>query len=152
MLWDLLLVTLAKGVSAAAQPVLRWRARTEGPRQRARIADMPTTPIAEAHAGIRVRIAGTVEALRARAPEPSRTGAFLVRDGSGAAALVQPASAAGIYASDGSPAARPGDGTRVDVCGVARAVDAALDREVADGAVRLVFAGSERDPLFVLHR
>jgi hypothetical protein len=146
MLWDLFLVTVAKGVSAAAQPVLRWRARTEGPRQRARIAGMPTTPIAEAHAGVRVRIAGTVE------PLPSRTGAFLVRDGSGAAALVQPASAAGIYASDGSPAARPGAGARVDVCGVARAVDAALDRELAHGAARLVFAGSERDPLFVLHQ
>ncbi|MCU1281369.1 MAG: hypothetical protein JWM53_4915, partial [bacterium] len=91
MLWDLLFVSLAKGVSAVAQPVLRWRARTEGPRQRARIAAMPTTPIAAAPSGLRVRIAGTVT------PLPSRTGAFLVRDGSGAAALVQPASAAGIW-------------------------------------------------------
>jgi hypothetical protein len=146
MLWDFLFVTLAKGVAAAAQPVLRWRARTEGPRQRARIGDMPTTPIADAHDGLRVRIAGTVE------PLPARTGAFLVRDGSGAAALVQPASAAGIFASDGSPAPRPGAGEVVDVCGVARTVDAALDRELPPGAARLVFAGSERHPLWVLRR
>jgi len=146
MLWDFLFVSLAKGVAAAAQPVLRWRARTEGPRQRARIGDMPTTPIAAAAAGVRVRIAGVVE------PLTSRMGAFVVCDASGAAALVQPASAAGIFAADGSPTGRPSAGETVDVCGVARAVDARLDRELAGGDARLVFAGSERHPLYILRR
>ncbi len=147
MLWDLLFVTLAKGVTAAAQPVLRWRARTEGPRQRARIAAMPTTPIAEVAAGVRVRVAGIVE------PLPARTGAFLVRDGSGAAALVQPAAAAGIWSHDGAAADRPAAGEHVDVVGVARASDKALDRELGGaGHARVVFAGSERHPLYILRR
>jgi hypothetical protein len=149
MLWDLLFVTLAKGVTAAAQPVLRWRERTEGPRQRARIAAMPTTPIADVVAGPRVRIAGAVE------PLASRTGAFLVRDGSGAAALVQPASAAGIWSSDGQAVAPPAAGDHVDVVGVARAADARIDRELVGAAAadtRVVFAGSELHRLFILRR
>ena len=144
-MWDLLLVTLAKLVSAVAQPVLRWRARTEAPRQRKRIATMATTPIAAAAAGARVRIAGVVEAAGS-----SRSAAFFVRDAAGQRALVQPGAAAGVWSRDGSAASVvPGD--RVDVVGVARAASRAIDRELDEHAdARLVFAGSEAHPLFII--
>ena len=145
-MWDLLLVTIAKLVTALAQPVLRWRARTEGPRQRKRIAAMATTPLAEARAGVRVRVAGVVE------PAASRSGAFFVRDGDGTRVLVQPASAAGVWSGDGATLAAVAPGDRVDVVGVARAPDARVDRELGDGGARLVFAGSEAHPLFVIRR
>ena len=146
-MWDLLLVTLAKLVSALAQPVLRWRARTEAPRQRKRIAQMATTAIGAATAGARVRIAGTVE------PAGVPGAAFFVRDEEGARALVHPAAAAGVWASDGTvlPAVAAGD--RVDVVGVGRAPDRRVDRELGDGGgTRLVFAGSEAHPLFIIRR
>ena len=148
-MWDLLLVTLAKLVTALAQPILRWRARGEGPRQRKRIATMATTPIAAALAGARVRVSGIVE------PAPSRGAAFFVRDDAGTRALVQPASAAGAWSSDGAAlggALAAGD--RVEVVGVARAADRAIDRELADANTdaRLVFAGSEAHPLFIIRR
>ncbi|MGZ3405620.1 MAG: hypothetical protein ACXVAN_04185 [Polyangia bacterium] len=148
-MWDLLLVTLAKLVSAVAQPILRWRARTEAPRQRKRIAAMATTPIAAVVAGARVRIAGVVEELT------SRGGAFFVRDGAGARALVQPASAAGGWSAhaDGAGSGTLAAGDRVDVGGVARAADRAIDRELdAHADTRLVFAGSEAHPLFIIRR
>lgn len=146
-MWDLLLVTLAKLVSALAQPVLRWRARTAGPRQRKRIASMTTTPIAAALAGARVRISGVVE------PAASRGGAFFVRDDAGSRALVQPASAAGVWSSAGGPSSAPTAGDRVDVVGVARAANGAIDRELdAHADTRLVFAGSEAHPLFIIRR
>ncbi|MCA1663712.1 MAG: hypothetical protein LC659_05505 [Myxococcales bacterium] len=148
-MWDLLLVAFAKLVTALAQPALRWRARSEGPRKRRRIAAMATTPIGEARAGLRVRVAGSVE------PAQSRSGAFFVADGDGSRALVQPASAAGVWASDGSALESVAAGDHVDVVGVARLPDPAVDRELAgDGAreARLVFAGSEAEPLFVIAR
>jgi hypothetical protein len=146
-MWDLLLVTLAKLVTAIAQPILRWRARTEGPRQRKRIAAMATTPIAAAAAGARVRISGVVE------PAESRGAAFFVRDDDGGRALVQPASAAGVWLSDGVEAGALAGGDRVDVVGVARAANRAIDRELAAHAdTRLVFAGSEAQPLFIIRR
>jgi hypothetical protein len=146
-MWDLLLVTLAKLVAAVAQPILRWRARGEGPRQRKRIATMATTPIAAAVAGARVRISGLVE------PSPSRGAAFFVRDDAGTRALVQPASAAGVWSSDGAETGAPAAGDRVDVVGVARAANRAIDRELgAHADTRLVFAGSEAHPLFIVRR
>ena len=146
-MWDLLLVTFAKLVTALAQPILRWRARGEGPRQRKRIAEMAMTPIAAAVAGARVRVAGTVE------PAGARGAAFFVRDVDGARALVQPASAAGVWATDGTVLDRVGAGDRVEVVGVARAPDRRVDRELGDGgAARLVFAGSEAHPLFIIRR
>ena len=148
-MWDLLLVTLAKLVTALAQPVLRWRARTEGPRQRKRIATMATTPIAAAPTGARVRVAGTVEAAAAAGP---RARAFFVRDDGGARALVQPASAAGIWTGDGAALDTIAAGDRVDVVGVARAPDPRVDRELGPGEARLVFAGSEAAPLFIIRR
>ena len=149
-MWDLLLVTLAKLVAAIAQPILRWRARTEGPRQRKRIAGMTLTPLARADAGARIRVAGTVEAVAAAGP---RALAFFVRDDDGARALVQPASAAGIWSADGATLAAVAAGDRVDVVGVARHADPRIDRELAgDDAARLVFAGSEANPLFIVRR
>ncbi len=150
-MWDLLLVTLAKLVAAIAQPILRWRARTEGPRQRKRIAAMATTPIATADAGIRVRVAGTVEAAAAAG---ARALAFFVRDDDGARALVQPGSAAGIWSADGQAVPAVAAGDRVDIVGVARAADARIDRELAtsNDGTRLVFAGSELHPLFIIRR
>ena len=145
-MWDLLLVTFAKLVSALAQPVLRWRARTEAPRQRKRIGQMPTTPIGTAIAGARVRVAGTVE------PAGARGAAFFVRDADGACALVHPAAAAGVWAPDGTVLSTVAAGDRVDVVGVARAPDRRVDRELADGGARLVFAGSEAHPLFIIRR
>lgn len=145
-MWDLLLVTLAKLVSALAQPVLRWRARTAAPRQRKRIGQMATTPIGAAVAGARVRIAGTVETVGARGA------ASFVRDEDGTRALVQPAAAAGVWASDGTVLSTVAAGDRVDVVGVARAPDRRVDRELGDGGARLVFAGSEAHPLFVIRR
>jgi hypothetical protein len=146
-MWDLLLVALAKLVTAIAQPILRWRARGEGPRQRKRIATMAATPIAAAVAGARVRVSGIVE------PAPSRGAAFFVRDDAGTWALVQPASAAGLWSSDGADLAAPAAGDRVDVVGVARAANRAIDRELgAHAETRLVFAGSEAHPLFIIRR
>jgi hypothetical protein len=145
-MWDLLLVTFAKLVSALAQPVLRWRARTEAPRQRKRIGQMATTPIGAATAGARVRVAGTVE------PAGARGDAFFVVDADGARALVQPAAAAGVWASDGTPLSMVAAGDRVDVVGVGRAPDRRVDRELVGGGARLVFAGSEAHPLFIVRR
>ena len=136
---NILLVTLAKLVAAIAQPILRWRARTEGPRQRKRIAAMTTTPIAGAEAGPRVRVAGTVEATAAAG---LRALAFFVRDDDGARALVQPRRRPrGIWSADGTTlaAVAPG-GNRVDIVGVTPP-NPRVDRELAapgnDGA-RLV--------------
>jgi hypothetical protein len=148
-MWDLLLVTIAKLVAAIAQPILRWRARTAGPRQRRRIATMTTTPIASADAGPCIRVAGTVEAAAAAG---ARALAFFVRDDDGARALVQPASAAGIWSADGSTLAAVAPGDRVDVVGVARRPDPRVDRELAGSEARLVFAGSEANPLFIVRR
>lgn len=149
-MWDLLLVTLAKLVSALAQPVLRRRARTFAPRERKRIAQMTTTPIGAAVAGARVRVAGTVEP--APAAGPARAAAFFVRDADGSRALVQPAAAAGVWAGGGSALTTVAAGERVDVVGVARTPDRRVDRELADGDTRLVFAGSEAHPLFIIRR
>lgn len=148
-MWDLLLVAVARLVTALAQPVLRWRARTEGPRQRKRIASMATTPMATAPAGARVRVGGTVEAAPAGGP---RARAFVVRDDDGARALVQPASAAGIWSGDGAALDAVAPGDRVDVVGVARPPDARVDRELGTSEARLVFAGSEAAPLFIIRR
>lgn len=146
-MWDFFLVTLAKLVSALAQPVLRWRARAEGPRQRKRIEAMPTTPLAGAPVGARVRVAGIVEPARA----PSGRGAWIVRGEDGATALVQPASAAAIWSADGVALDGVAAGDRVEVVGVARAPHPAIDREL-QGGERLVFAGSEAQPLFIIRR
>lgn len=106
---------------------------------------MATTPIAAAVAGARVRIAGVVE------PARSRGGAFFVRDDAGGRGLVQPASAAGVWSAKGGEAGAVEAGEHVDVVGVARAANAAIDRELdAHADARLVFAGSEARPLFII--
>ncbi|HEX9101468.1 MAG TPA: hypothetical protein VF997_04655, partial [Polyangia bacterium] len=85
-------------------------------------------------------------------PAAARGAPFFVRDGDGTRALVQPASAAGVWASDGTALAAVAAGDRVDVVGVARAPDRRIDRELDDGDARLVFAGSEAHPLFIIRR
>jgi hypothetical protein len=140
------LVTMAKLVVAIFKPIFdRVEARRALQRRREMVT-MPAVPIADARPRARVKIAGVVEPAAA-----CRRGvAVFVRDAAGARVLVQPAAAAGVWCSLGSAGWKPAAGERVGVVGVPRAADAAIDRELeGEGEVRLVFAGSEVDPLFI---
>jgi hypothetical protein len=114
--------------------------------RRREMVTMPAVPIAEARPRVRVKVAGIVEPAAA-----CRRGvAFFVRDAAGARALVQPAAAASVWCSLGGDGWAPAAGDRVGVVGVPRASDVAIDRELGgDVEVRLVFAGSEADPLYI---
>src|SRR5262249_36261112 len=104
--------------------------------------------IASAPPGTRIRVAGTVEPAAAG----PRARAFLVRDDGGARALVQPASAAGIWSTAGDALDAVAAGDRVDVVGGARTPDPRVDRGLQPSDARLVFAGSEAAPLFIIRR
>jgi len=149
--WDLLLVSSAKLVVFLFKPLFDWLERRKAARQRERMHEEPPVPIASARPRQRVKIAGVVEPA-ARAPG-SRVTAVFVRDEHGGCALVQPASATAIWCERGDGANEPhvqlAHGDRVIVAGVARAADAAIDRELDGSDVRLVFAGSEVDPLYI---
>jgi hypothetical protein len=69
---------------------------------------------------------------------------------------VHPATAAATWCATGSPGWVPAAGDRVGIVGVPRLADRAVDRELdgdgdgdRDAGVRLVFAGSEADPLSI---
>ena len=94
--------------------------------------------IADAQPGARVRIAGTV----ARVVERARVRGFVVADGSGDAFVY--AGAAALLKST----ALPSEGQPITVVGVARTIDRKLDGDI--GGARLVFAGGEAEPLYIV--
>jgi hypothetical protein len=146
--WDLLFVTLAKLVAAICKPLLEAWARHQAPRLRKRIVEMAAVPIAAAPPGVRVKVAGVVEPLQAAG---ARAATFFVRDDAGGAVIVQPAQAAAVWRANDEQPFVPAPGDRVAVVGVPRLPDPAVDRELRERTeARLVFAGGEAHPLFIV--
>ncbi|HEX4456697.1 MAG TPA: hypothetical protein VIA18_01930 [Polyangia bacterium] len=142
--WDFALIHLARFVVFLVQPIVKRVERAQLKQQRAQTSTMAALPIADAPTARRCRVDGVV------APVSGRAAFFLVA-ADGQRALVQPAAAAAVWCgkSGGDCALLAGD--RVAVIGVARAADPRIDREIdATRPARLVFAGSEAEPLFIV--
>ena len=128
----------AVAVALGGRAWFRARFARDEKRRRRTAERVPLHRIADAPPGARVRIAGIV----ARVVERARVRGFVVADGSGDA-FVYAGSAALL-----KRAALPLPGESITVVGVARAIDRTLDRDV--GGARLVFAGGEAEPLYLV--
>ncbi|MCU1278958.1 MAG: hypothetical protein JWM53_2504 [bacterium] len=128
----------ALGVAFLGRVWFRARfVRDEGRRRRT-VDRVPLCRIGDATPGARVRISGTV----ARVVESARVRGFVVGDGSGHAFVY--AGAAALLRRDRLPDA----GEPITIVGVARPVDRTIDADV--GAAKLVFAGGEAEPLYLV--
>jgi hypothetical protein len=135
---DFYLIMAAVAVAFAGRAWFRARFVRDEKRRRRTVERVPLLRIADAQPGARVRVAGTV----ARVIERARVRGFVVSDGS-----------ADAFVYDGSAAllrrdALPAPGESVTVVGVARAIDRKLDGDI--GGARLVFAGGEAEPLYIV--
>jgi hypothetical protein len=131
------LVALAVGV-AVGKVVDAWESNDW--RRRRRVARLSPVRLSEVAPGTMVKIAGHVESS---VPAPPDT--FVVRDAAGARALVYGRSAT-VVGGDGAV----GVGEAVTVVGAARLPEALDGRIDAHQPVRLVFAGGEAQPLYIL--
>lgn len=135
---DFYLIVAAVAVAFLGRAWFRARFVRDEARRRRGADRVPLCRIGDATAGARVRIVGTVE----RVIERARVRGFVVGDGSGNAFVY--AGAAALLRRAAVPAA----GESITVVGVARPVDRALDGDV--GGARLVFAGGEAEPLYLV--
>ena len=144
-MWDFVLINLARLVVFLLQPILKRVERAQLRKQRQQTLTMTAQPIGAVQAARRVKIDGVVELAA-----PGRA-AFFLRGADGQWALVQPANAAAVWCGrDGGDCALAA-GDRVSVVGVARAADPRIDREIdATRPARVVFAGSEAEPLYIV--
>ena len=143
--WDFVLINLARLVVFLMQPVLKRVERAQMRKQRQRTLTMATLPIGQVRTALRCKVDGVVE------PVTVGRAAFFLVGADGQRALVQPAAAAAVWCGrDGGDCALAA-GDRVAVVGVARAADPRIDREIdAERPARVVFAGSEAEPLFIV--
>ena len=135
---DFYLILAAVGVAFLGRAWFRARFVRDEVRRRRGVDRVPLCRIGEAAPGVRVRIVGTV----GRVVERARVCGFVVGDGSGDAF---------VYAGAAALLRRqqlPSTGEAITVVGVARPVDRALDGDV--GGARLVFAGGEAEPLYLV--
>ena len=135
---DFYLIMGAVAVAFAGRAWFRARFARDERRRRRTAEEVALCRIADAQPGARVRIAGTV----ARVVERARVRGFVVADGSGDAFVY--AGAAALLKS----AALPSEGQPITVVGVARTIDRKLDGDI--GGARLVFAGGEAEPLYIV--
>jgi hypothetical protein len=136
---DFVLCMIALSVALVAQRVIQAYEANEA-RRRRKIVRMPLTPIAAARPGTSVKVAGRVEATHARG--------FVIRDDAGVSALIYRGSATVLSEVGGAGGDRLAVGDRVSVVGAPRP----RERHDSVADARLVFAGSEAHPLYVLRR
>lgn len=146
--WDFVLINLARLVVFLLQPILKRVERSQLRKLRERTLTMASLPIGDVEPALRVKVDGRVEPVA-----PGRA-AFFLRGSDGSCALVQPAAASAVWCGvDGSDCAVAA-GDHVAIVGVARAADPRIDRELdrpgGAATARLVFAGSEAEPLFIV--
>ena len=135
---DFYLIMAAVGVAFLGRAWFRARFARDEQRRRRTVDRVPLCRIGDATPGARVRISGTV----ARVVDRARIRGFVVGDGSGDAFVY--AGAAALLRRNALPAA----GDDITIVGVARPVDRTLDHDV--GAAKLVFAGCEAEPLYLV--
>lgn len=149
--WDFVLINLARLVVFLLQPILKRVERSQLRKLRQRTLTMASLPIGDVRPALRVKVDGRVELVA-----PGRA-AFFLRGSDGSCALVQPAAASAVWCGvDGRDCALAA-GDHVAIVGVARAADPRIDRELdrpgdtaLGTAARVVFAGSEAEPLFIV--
>jgi len=135
---DFYLIVAAVAVAFAGRAWFRARFARDERRRRRTAEQVVLCRIADAKPGERVRIAGTV----ARVVERARVRGLVVADGSGDAFVYS-----GAAALLKSPTL-PGPGEPITVVGVARTLDRKVDGDV--GGARLIFAGGEAEPLYIV--
>jgi hypothetical protein len=135
---DFYLIIAAVGVAFVGRAWFRARFARDERRRRRTVDRVPLCRIGDTAPGARVRIRGTV----GRVVERARVRGFVIGDGSGDAFVY--AGAAALLRRELLPAA----GEAITVVGVARPVDRALDGDI--GGARLVFAGGEAEPLYLV--
>jgi hypothetical protein len=135
---DFYLIIAAVAVAFVGRAWFRARFARDERRRRETAEQVALCRIADARPGARVRIAGTV----ARVIDGARVRGFVVADGSGDA-FVYTGSAALL-----KRAALPSQGEAITFVGVGRTIDRTLDGDV--GGARLVFAGGEAEPLYIV--
>jgi hypothetical protein len=143
--WDFVLINLARLLIFLVQPILTRVERAQLKQQRQRTLTMTSQPIGDVRPARRVKVDGLIEPVA-----PGRA-AFFLRGSDGSCALVQPAAAAAVWCSQGGADCALAAGDHVAIVGVARAADPRIDREIgAAHPARVVFAGSEAEPLFIV--
>jgi hypothetical protein len=135
---DFYLIMAAVAVAFVGRAWFRARFARDERRRRRTAQHVALCRIADARPGARVRIAGTV----ARVIDRARVRGFVVADGSGDA-FVYAGSAALL-----ERAALPSQGEPITFVGVGRTIDRKVDGDV--GGARLVFAGGEAEPLYIV--
>jgi hypothetical protein len=135
---DFYLIMAAVAVAYGARAWFRARFVRDEARRRRTAETVPLQRIGELQPGARVRVSGTV----GRVIERARVHGFVVGDGSGDVFVY--AGAAALL----KRATLPGAGEAVTVVGVARTIDRRLDGDL--GGARLVFAGGEAEPLYIV--